>query len=123
MGDVVLTSGLIVDLVIILTLVTSAAIGYKKGLTSIIFKLIIFLASLIIAFLIYKPVANFIMDKTGIDEWLTGKIATTLDGTSISEGKLLDVEQSNISKNVVELINKFVREALNETKVNEFVRN
>lgn len=118
MGTIVLTGGLIVDLVIVLTLLISGTMGLKKGLTSVIFKLVIFLASLIIAFLIYKPVANFIMEKTGIDEWLTEKIAATLDGTSISEGELLDVEQSNISKSVVELINKFVKEALNETKVN-----
>ena len=118
MGTVILTSGLIVDLVIVLTLILSGIMGYKKGLTTVIFKLIIFLASLIIAFVLYKPVANCIMEKTGIDEWLTEKIATTLDGTSISNGELLNVEQSNISKSVVELINKFVKEALNEAKVN-----
>lgn len=118
MEKILLASGLIADLVIVLTLVISAAMGYKKGLTSVIFKLIIFLASLIIAFILYKPVANFIMDKTGIDEWLTEKIATTLDGTSIANGELLNVEQSNISKSVVELINKYVKEALNETKTN-----
>ena len=118
MDTIVITGGLIIDAVIVLTLLISATMGLKKGLTSVIFKLIILLASLIIAFMLYKPVANFIMDKTGIDEWLTEKIATTLDGTSISEGKLLDVEQSNISKSVVELINKFVRETLKETKTN-----
>lgn len=114
----ILIGGLIVDIVIVLTLLISGVMGYKKGLTSVIFKLVIFLASLIIAFMLYKPVANFIMDKTGIDEWLTEKIALTLNGTSISNGELIEAEQSNISKSVVELINKFVKEALNETKVN-----
>lgn len=118
MVTTILTGGLIVDLIIILTLLISSIMGYRKGLTSVIFKLIIFLAALIIAFILYKPVANFIMDKTGIDEWLTEKIATTLDGTSIAEGELLDVEQSNISKKVVEIINKYVKEALNQTKLN-----
>lgn len=113
-----ITSGLIVDIIIVLTVLASAGWGYKKGLTSLIFKLIIFLASLLIAFMLYKPVANFIMDKTEIDEWLTERIAATLSGTAISNGEILDVEQSNISKSVVEIINKFVKEALNQTKVN-----
>lgn len=115
--SVTITSGLIVDLIIVLTVLASAAWGYKKGLTSVIFKLIIFLASLLIAFMLYKPVANFIMDKTGVDEWLTEKIAATLSGTSIANGEILEVEQSNISKSVVEVINKFVKEALNQVKV------
>ena len=42
MSAIVLTSGLIVDIVIILTLLISSVMGYKKGLTSVIFKLIIF---------------------------------------------------------------------------------
>lgn len=109
---------LIVDLVIVLTLLVSAFMGYRKGLTSIIFKLIIFLASLIIAFMLYKPIANYIMDNTQIDEWLTEKMAETLNGTSIADGELISAEQSNISKSVVELINKFVKESLNQTKVN-----
>ena len=113
----VLSGSLIIDLVIVLTLLLSTFIGYRKGLTTIIFKLIIFLASLIIAFTLYKPVANFIMDNTGIDEWLTEKISETLSGTSIAQGELMDIEQSNISKNVVEMINKFVKESLNQTKI------
>ena len=110
--------GVIVDLVIILTIMASTIWGYKKGLTSVLFKIVIFIASLIIAFILFKPVSNFIIERTGIDEWLTEKIVDTLSGTPIADGELIDLEQSNFSKNVVEIINKFVKEALNQTKVN-----
>lgn len=110
--------GVIVDLVIILTIMVSTIWGYKKGLTSVLFKIVIFIASLIIAFILFKPVSNFIIERTGIDEWLTEKIVDTLSGTPIADGELIDLEQSNFSKNVVEIINKFVKEALNQTKVN-----
>lgn len=121
--NLVLNSSIIVDLVIALILIISTYIGHRKGLTDVIFKILIIIVSIVAAFALYKPVSNFIIEKTLADEWLNERIGQTLMGTSISEGELITQETTNISKGFVEFINSFVQEGINEAKGNivEFV--
>ena len=87
--------------------------GYRRGLVNIAFKIISFFVALAIMLFLYKPVANFIMDKTPLDENLSNAIEQTLSGTTLSDGQLLNVDSTNISTSVVEQINKFIAEAIN----------
>ena len=109
--------GILVDLVIISMIVSTAYWGYRKGLVNVLFKILVFILSLIIVLLLYKPVAKSIIDHTELDEMLAGAIARNLEGTDISEGKLLDPSESNFSTAVVELINSFVKEALKKAEI------
>ena len=59
--------GIIVDLVIISMLISNAFWGYRRGLTAVIFKILVSIISLLIVFVLYKPVANSIIKNT---EWL-----------------------------------------------------
>ena len=104
--------GILVDLVIISMLVSSTYWGYRRGLVAVVFKILTFILSLLIVFLLYKPVSNTIIEKTEIDEWLTKSIRANLEGTTLADGQLLEPTESNFSTAVVEMINSFVSEAL-----------
>ncbi len=108
--------GILVDLVIISIIISNAFWGYRRGLVNVIFQVLAFIVSLLIMFVLYKPVANTIMNATSLDETLSEAIASNLTGTTLEDGNLINAEQSNISTSVVELINSFVTEALNRAE-------
>ena len=102
--------GILVDLVIISVLISNSYWGYRKGLISVLFKLLTFIVSLLIVFLLYKPVSTSIIDNTQLDEKLATAIRSNLEGTTLADGKLLEPTESNFSEAVVEMINSFVNE-------------
>lgn len=110
--------GILVDLVLISIVISNAFWGYRRGLVNVIFQVLAFIVSLLIMFVLYKPVANTIMKNTSLDERLTAAIAANLSGTTLADGNLIDAEQSNISTSVVNLINSFVTEALHRAETN-----
>lgn len=113
--------GVLVDLVIISIIASNAFWGYRRGLVGVVFKILTFIISLLIMFVLYKPVSNTIMEHTKIDEWLTVKIAENLQGTTLADGQLLNYEESgnsNVSKVVLEELNSFVKDALRKSADN-----
>lgn len=59
---------IIIDLVIVAIIALCILIGYHKGLTGSLLKIVSFVLALIIAFILFKPVSNFIINKTDWDE-------------------------------------------------------
>ena len=107
--------GILVDLVIISILISNSYWGYRRGLVAVLFKILLFIVSLLIVFLLYKPVSNSIIDNSQLDEWLSGAIRDSLEGTILQDGTLMMPTDTNVSTAVVDLINSFVTEALNES--------
>lgn len=110
--------GILVDLVIISIIISSIYWGYRRGLVAVVFKILVFIISLLIVFLLYKPVSNSIMANTQIDEKLAALIESNLAGTTLADGNLLEPSESNFSAAVVEMINDFVKEALQKNVSN-----
>ena len=112
--------GVLVDLVIISIIISNAFWGYRRGLVGVLFKILTFVISIIIMFVLYKPASKAIIEKTSIDEWLTEKIAQNIEGTTLSDGNLLeyDEENSTVSKGMVDILNSFITEALNKSASN-----
>lgn len=104
--------GILVDLVIISMIISSIYWGYRRGLVAVIFKILVFIISLLIVFLLYKPVSNWVMTNTQFDEKLASLIQSNLEGTTLADGNLLEPSESNFSAAVVDMINDFVEEAL-----------
>lgn len=109
--------GILVDLVIISILISNAYWGYRRGLVAVLFKVLLFIVSLLIVFLLYKPVSNSIINNSQLDECLSGAIRDSLEGTILSDGTLVESTESNFSEAVAELINSFVTEALELAEV------
>ena len=60
--------GILVDLVIISVIISNLYWGYRRGLVAVLFKILIFIISLLIVFVLYKPVSASIIKNTQLDE-------------------------------------------------------
>ena len=68
--NLVAFGGILVDLVIISIIISNTFWGYRKGLVSVVFKIITFFVSLFVVFVLYKPVSQSIINSTELDEKL-----------------------------------------------------
>lgn len=59
--------GMIIDIILLAIVILSAFLGYKKGLVKLGTRLIAGIIAIILTFIIYKPVANLIIEHTSID--------------------------------------------------------
>ena len=116
--NLVAFGGILVDLVIISMIISNAFWGYRRGLVSVVFKIITFVISLLVVFVLYKPVSQSIINSTELDEILTEALADNLTGNTLDEGVFVFTEETTVSKGMVELIQSFVSEALNESTGN-----
>lgn len=71
--------GLIIDVIIVLFVVLSTFLGYKKGLISLGIQLIACIVSLIISLILYKPIGNLVVNSTPLDEKLQDIIQVNLE--------------------------------------------
>lgn len=71
--------GIIIDGIIILFILLSVFLGYRKGLVSLGIHLVAFIVALLVAFILYRPIGNLIINTTEIDESLQGTIETKLE--------------------------------------------
>ena len=102
--------GIIVDLIIVGILVLCIFLGYKRGLTGSLLKIVTFLLALVIAFILFKPVSNFIINNTKLDENLESSI----------KSMFLEVEENDTSSNMptamTDYINKVIEDAADDAK-------
>ena len=104
--------GIIADLIIIAVVLLFIFLGYKKGLTGSLIKLLSFIIAIVVAFVLYKPVANAVIENTVIDD----NIRTTLSATLGVEDKTENTEE-NVPSTIMDNINKEIENA-DEVKAN-----
>ncbi len=107
---------IIIDAIVIGILILCIAIGYRKGLTGSLLKIISFVLALVIAFVLFKPVSTFIIDKTDWDENLEQGIRDTILSSDKQEELSSQEENKNMPEVMINYINKTVEEAGNEAK-------
>ena len=61
-------SGIILDCILVLIIGGNAAFAYKQGLTKVIYGLLSGIVSLVLVFLLYTPVSNFVINNTNIPQ-------------------------------------------------------
>ncbi|MBO5179234.1 MAG: CvpA family protein [Clostridia bacterium] len=62
------------DLVVILIIALAAFLGYKKGFVKTSFRIASFIIAIILSMILYKPVASYIKENTGISNWIVSTI-------------------------------------------------
>lgn len=107
---------IMIDAIILGILVLCIALGYRKGLTGSLLKIISFVLALVIAFVLFKPVSNFVIDKTNWDENLEQGIRDTILSSDKQEEKVSEGENQNMPSVMLDYINKTVENAGNEAK-------
>lgn len=102
---------IIVDLVIIAIIALCIIRGYVKGLTGSLIKILSFVLSLIIAFVLFVPVSNFIINNTQIDENIENSIREVI----ISEDEGTQTNES-MPTAITDYINQKVEEVADTAK-------
>lgn len=93
--------GIIIDIVIVLFILASVYLGYKKGLISLGIQLLAFIISLVITLILYRPIGGIIINTTQLDENLQEMIQVNAE-SFISE------------ESDSEITNKLIESAKNE---------
>lgn len=112
---------MIIDIVIILIFIVSIFIAYIRGLSSVIYQLASWIITIILIFVLCRPITNVIIDRTSLDENISESIQVNLEenfGDDLEEGNTIDEEDSNISNSVINLINGYIEEAKEEGSEN-----
>lgn len=60
--------GLLIDVIIIAIIVLSTYLAYRKGLAALAIKLCAVIISIFVTLILYRPISNFIINVTNIDE-------------------------------------------------------
>lgn len=108
---------IIVDLIILGIFILCIALGYHKGLTGSLLKIISFVLAIIIAFVLFKPVSNFIITKTNWDDNLEQSIRNMILAKENEGAEGTDEEQNqNMPAVMIDYINNAVEEAGNEAR-------
>lgn len=100
--------GILIDIILIAIIILSAFLGYKKGLIKLGTKIFAGIIAIIVTIIIYKPMANIIINNTEFDEKIQ---STIIENTEVSNNiengvvnEILQREVENISNGVVYLI-------------------
>lgn len=107
---------IIIDLIILAILAISIFFAYKKGLTKCIIKILSFFIALIVAAILFKPVSNFVIQNTEIDDKIKEAVVNTVSSDVQENGEVK--EDSDLPKPMVEYINDTVKNAVDEAKNN-----
>lgn len=91
--------GIIIDIILVVFLVGSTYLGYKKGLVSVAVSLIAFLAAIIITILLYRPIADLVIQNTDWDENLQNTIQKNIEDATKSEKS---DEEKNFAENMID---------------------
>lgn len=107
---------IIIDLIIIGILALCIFFGYQKGLTKCVIKILSFVIAILVAAILFKPVSNFIIQNTEMDDNIKETIVNLVKDDVEESGKVK--EDTNLPKAMVNYINESVENAVEETKNN-----
>lgn len=106
----------IIDLIIVGILALSIFFGYKKGLTKCVIKILSFAIALVVAVILFKPVSNFVIKNTQIDDNIKEAIMNIVKEDVQEDGKVK--EDTNLPQSMVTYINESIETAVEEAKTN-----
>ena len=108
---------LIVDLIIVGIIALCAILGYFRGLTKSLLKIVSFVLALVIAFVLFKPISLLIINHTQIDDNIQKAIEEKMVGfVDQTSGNVEEAMRENSS--IPEVMTKYIQEAVAENKGN-----
>ena len=109
-------SFIIIDLIIIGILALCIFLGYKRGLTKCLIKILSFFIAIVVVAIFFKPVSNLVIKNTKIDETIEEAVINIVKEDVNEDGEVK--EDSNLPKVMVNYINESVENAVEEAKEN-----
>ena len=105
--------GMVIDLIIITLFILSVWEGYKKGLTKSLLKIFNFILAIIISFILFKPVSNFIINQTTIDNNIQNSIVKTFKEESSKENNK-NHDKNNDTQNTSNIFYTYIEDKVME---------
>lgn len=105
--------GIVIDLIVIGIVALFTFLGYKQGLVKAAIKILSFLIAIVVAFILYKPISNLIINNTSIDDNIKN---TIIQKIGIGENNEVELNDSFASKMIGEA-NSTVAEVANTFSV------
>lgn len=105
-----------IDLAIIIIIMLSTYLGYKKGLIGVAFKILSFLIALIVTLFLYKPVSDVIIQHTTVDESIQSFIIDKFGTNQETSGQEEKQEQTNLPDVMVNYMNTVVKDAVDNSR-------
>lgn len=106
---------IIIDIVIVAILLLCIFLGYKRGLASSVLNILSFILAIIIAILLYKPVSDWVIQNTQIDETIENAIIESLSRKVNEEGNISE-EATDLPTDMVNYINGAIQDVATEAK-------
>ena len=106
---------IIIDLIIVGILALCVFLGYQKGLTKYIIKILSFIIAIVVAVILFKPVSNFVITNTKIDDTIKDAVIDLVKEDIETEGAIK--EDTNLPSAMVDYINDSIQGAVNQTKM------
>lgn len=101
----------IIDIVIVAIIALCLFLGYRRGLTGSLLKILSFVLAIVIAFILFKPVSNLVINHTNWDDSLKTSIEQFItEKTSTPE------EKSSLPQVIVDYIDETMAQSVNEAK-------
>lgn len=100
---------IVIDLIVIGIIALFTFLGYKQGLVKAAIKILSFLIAIVVAFILYKPVSNLVINNTSIDDNIKN---TIIQRIGVEENKEIQIDDSFTSKMISEA-NNTVEEVAN----------
>lgn len=110
---------IIVDLVILAIFILCIIIGYVRGLTGSLIKIVSFVLSLVIAFILFIPISNLIIANTQIDENLEQSIRSMIVGEAQQEEQKMPEAITDYITEQVESASDSAKEAIADSTARE----
>lgn len=110
---------IIVDLVILAIFILCIIIGYVRGLTGSLIKILSFVLSIVIAFILFVPVSNLIINNTQIDDNLEQSIREMIIGNSEEEEQKMPEAITDYIQQQVESASDSAKEAIADSTAQE----
>ncbi len=101
---------LIIDLIILAIFIICILTGYKRGLTGSILKIVSFIVAVLVAFILFKPVSNIIIEHTNWDESLEQAIRQM----AVENDVQTNTENQSENKGMPDVIMNYINEAVEQ---------
>lgn len=107
----------LIDLILIAIIALFTFIGYRKGLIKVAFGLVSFILALVISIALYKPISNFIINYTPLDDKIETTISERINSSSTSSEETNNII-GNFYSNIKTTTTTAVADGISKTIIN-----
>ena len=107
----------LIDLIVIAIIALFTFIGYKKGLIKVAFGLVSFILAIVISVVLYRPISNFVINYTPLDDYIETTISERLESPETTDEETQNIV-SNYYNNIKNASTSVISTGISKTIIN-----